>query len=105
MKHYFLNEENVNELIGKKVKWTAEAYEHNRRYNGVDIIKSVDLSKHRPLETEVISGDNLGYAYLERYGLEPAPGISDTAYRLSKEAPRCFTYSDDFREVEICDVE
>lgn len=99
MKHFFLNEKNVNQLVGKKIVWTAEGY--NRRYSGVDRIKSVDFSKRMPLETEVISGDNLAYAYLEGFGLKKA----GESYRADVDSPKAFTYSDDYREVEIISVE
>lgn len=94
----FLNQENVLSLIGKKVKWTAEGY--NRPYSGTDIIEAVDFSKHNPLTTKVIDGDNLAFAYLEVFGLEE----TETGFTISHKQPKVFTYSDDFREVEIVSV-
>lgn len=99
MEHFFLNEKNVCELIGREITWTAEGY--NRRYNGTDCIKSVDFTKRNPIETEVISGDNLAYAYLEDFGLRK----EGDGYVTDAREPRAFTYSDDFREVEVCSVE
>lgn len=99
MGHFFLNEKNAVDLVGKVVTWTAEGY--NRRYNGTDRIKSVDLKKRNPIETEVISGDNLAYAYLEDFGLRK----EGDGYVIDAREPRAFTYSDDFREVEVCAVE
>lgn len=99
MEHFFLNMENASDLIGKKVTWTAEGY--NKRYSGKCLVKSVDFSKRNPLETEVIFGDNLDYAYLEGFGLKEENG----KYAIDTNAPKVFTYSDDFREVEVCAVE
>lgn len=99
MEHFFLNEENVGNLVGKEITWTAEG--NDKRYHGKDIVKSVDFSKRNPIETEVVSGDNLAFAYLENFGLKR----EGNAYRTDANAPRAFTYTDDYREVEVISVE
>lgn len=95
MEHFFLNEENVGNLVGKEITWTAEG--NDKRYHGKDIVKSVDFSKRNPIETEVVSGDNLAFAYLQATGLKSVDGTEDR-YVLDKDE-QSFTYSDDFREV------
>lgn len=97
-KYFFLNEKNVNSLIGKKIEFRAPAYEHNSPYHGLAIIKSVDYSKHNPIECECISGDNLRYAFLDNHGLSTKDG-GETYQVVDK--PRCFSYSDGDREVAI----
>lgn len=53
-------------LIGKKIKWHAPADSANEDYTGIDIIKTVDSSnQRRPLATESIEGDDLGFAFVE----------------------------------------
>lgn len=96
---FFLNEKNVQELVGKKVTWKAPGYE--KQYCGTDIVKSVDFKRRFPIVTEVVTGDNLRYAYLENFGLVK------TSYGIvvSPTAPSAFTYTDDYREVEIISVE
>ena len=74
---------------------------YNKRYHGKDIVKSVDFSKRNPIETEVVSGDNLAFAYLENFGLKK----EGNAYRADANAPRSFTYTDDYPEVEVVSVE
>lgn len=61
-----LSTDNVNSLIGKKIKWSAPGYRANGNYEGISIIKSVDLEKDKPLTTETISGDNLAFAFLDK---------------------------------------
>lgn len=57
---------NVKSLILKRVKWFAPAAEGNLDYEGIAIIKSVDINKRNPLITETISGDNLAFAFLDK---------------------------------------
>ncbi len=52
-------------LIGKKIKWTAPAYEGNSTYKGVAIIESVKQKERRPITSKTISGDKLDYAFHE----------------------------------------
>lgn len=101
-KETFLNVENVKDFIGKKLTWFAPAYEANENYGGTDIIKSVDFSKHNPLTTEVIEGDNLAFAFVDNYGLTPN---GENSFSVDVNAPHCFSYSDGDRQVEIISVE
>lgn len=61
-----LTVDNVKSLIGKRIKWFASAYKHNASYQGVAIIKSVDILNDKPLVTETISGHNLAFAFLDK---------------------------------------
>lgn len=60
-----LTTKNASVLIGKKIKWNAPSDVANAPYEGVAIIKEVDLSKRRPLSVETVSGDSLEYAFLD----------------------------------------
>lgn len=91
-----LTEQNIQEFIGKTIGFAAEGY--NRNYQGVVLIKSVDMSQKNPISCEVISGDDLQYAFLDDHGLITADG--GETYQLTKEF-RCFSYSDSYREVFV----
>lgn len=78
-----LTKANIESLIGKKVTFTVEGYEANGMYNGTAIIKAVDFSKRHPIECEVVSGDNLGYAFIDSFDSES------------------FAYSDSGRPIEV----
>ena len=78
-----LTKANIESLIGKKVTFTVEGYEANGLYNGTAIIKSVDFGKRHPIECEVVSGDNLGYAFIDSFDSES------------------FAYSDSGRPIEV----
>lgn len=67
MLNSFLTPADLQNLIGKKIKWFAPADRANADYNGVCIIKAVDLNKRQPIVSEHISGDKLDYAFFE-YG-------------------------------------
>lgn len=98
METIFLSENNVNEFIGKVITWTAESGQ-SKPYRGVAIIKSIDMSKHNPLECETIEGDDLRFAFLDNHGLKK---VSDGRFTTCSEN-KCFSYSDSFREIEICE--
>lgn len=93
-----LTETNVNNFIGKKIEFTAPGYEKNRDYRGVVIIRSVDMSKHNPIECDCISGDDLRFAFLDDHGLGTADG--GKTYHIV-DGNRCFSYSDAYREVFV----
>ena len=95
---FFLTEENVMGLIGRKVKFRAPAYEGNHPYFGVALIKKVDFSKHNPIECDCLSGDDLKYAFLDHHGLETHDG--GETYQMT-DHDFCFSYSDSYREVEV----
>ena len=82
-----LTTENVESLIGKKIRFTAPAYRMNKDYEGVCIIKSVDYANRKPLKCECLEGDDLSYAFLEDYG-----------------TPRSFAYTDSGRTVFVEEV-
>lgn len=110
MKPFFLNVENVQALIGKRIKWHAEAYEANSPYGGEAIIREVSEGErykgydsiYKTLKCETISGDNLDYAFVDNYGLKE---ISDGYWSCANDVPRVYCYSDSYREVEIISVE
>lgn len=110
MKSFFLNVENVKSLIGKRIKWCAEAYIGNRPYGGEAIIREVSDGEkripygsiHNTLKCETISGDDLRYAFVDRYGLKEE---RDGCWTCAEDAPRVYCYSDSYREVEIISVE
>ena len=58
---------NIKNLIGKTVEFKAPSDKSNYPYSGICKIKSVDLSKPRPIVTELVSGDDLQYAFVEKY--------------------------------------
>ena len=100
--YYPLTETNVKNLMGKKISFTAEGYDANGNYNGVAVIKSVDITKRFPIECECISGDDLRFAILDNHGLETTDG-GNTYHMVDHD--RCFSYSDRYREVfvKICE--
>lgn len=110
MKSFFLNVENVKSLIGKRITWCAEAYTGNRPYGGEAIIREVSEGEKREhygsigniLKCDIISGDNLEYAFVDRYGLKEG---SNGCWICAEDAPRVYCYSDSYREVEIISVE
>ena len=59
--------ESADELVGKTIKWHAPGYQANGDYTGIDRIISVDTTKRRPFTTEVIEGDNLSFAFADKY--------------------------------------
>ena len=93
MKYIPLTEENVQEFINKKIEFTAEG-----NYRGVAVIKTVDMNQHNPLTCECVSGDDLRFAFLDDHGLETTNG--GKTYHIV-DGPRCFSYSDGYREVFV----
>lgn len=89
-----MTESIINDLINKKIEWTAEAY--RGVYRGVAVVRSVDFSKHNPITCDCISGDDLKYAFLDDHGLESKDG--GNTYTMTK-TDFCFSYSDGDREV------
>lgn len=77
-----LTKSNIQSLIGKQVTFTVQGYEANGLYNGIAVIKGVDFSKRFPIICESVSGDNLGFAFID----------------MDNES---FTYSDNDRPVEV----
>lgn len=55
----------AKELINNTIKWTSPAYEGNEDYRGIARIKEVNNSD-RPIVCEVIEGDNLNFAFVEK---------------------------------------
>lgn len=110
MKSFILNVENAKSLVGKRITWFAEAYDWNRPYGGEAIIREVSEGEkrnpygtiHNTLKCETISGDDLRYAFVDRYGLKED---SDGCWRCAEDAPRVYCYSDSYREVEIISME
>lgn len=58
--------DNIKSIEGKVVRWMAPAAKGNETYCGIARIKKVN-EERRPLEVEVIEGDNLGYAFFSDY--------------------------------------
>lgn len=58
-----LNTTNVNNLIGKIIKWQAPADSANAPYKGVAKIESV---ASKTFKATIISGDDLNYAFLDK---------------------------------------
>ncbi len=83
----FLTEANINDFIGKKVRFFAPSADGNESYTGVAIIKGIDPSRHFPLDVEHIEGDTLSGAFFDSY------------YR--DNGSRVFSYSDDDRYVSV----
>lgn len=77
-----LTKKNVHNFIGKQITFTANGHNANGRYSGTAVIKDVDLSKSHPIICEIISGDNLKYAFIDMDG-------------------ESFTYSDNDRPIEV----
>lgn len=96
--YFFLTQTNVSELIGKKVEFRAPCATGNTPYHGVAVIRSVDFGRHNPIECTCISGDDLHYAFLDNHGLETTDG--GETYRMTNR-DFCFSYSDQYREVEV----
>lgn len=96
--YYPLTKENIMDLIGKKVEFTAEAYEGNSTYRGIAIISAVDYSKKNPISCECISGDDLKFAFLDDHGL--TTDNNGLTYQLTKECTS-FSYSDSYREIFV----
>jgi len=54
-------------LNGKTVKWKAPAYKLNKPYSGIDTILEVNENDRNPLKTQVVEGDNLSFAFQDKY--------------------------------------
>lgn len=52
-------------LIGKTIEWFAPSSQYNLPYEGVALIKAIDLNKRNVIVAETISGDDLNYAFNE----------------------------------------
>lgn len=96
----FLSESNLASFIGKKIQWRAPSAQEEP-YTGVAIIKAVDLSKHRPLTVETISGDDLSYAFLDDHGMEYN---ADKGWWTCCRENRVLSYSDGYREVTVDNI-
>lgn len=94
--YYPLTKENVQDLIGIKIEFTAEGY--NRDYKGTAIINSVDFSKRNPIDCDCLSGDDLKYAFLDDHGLETTD--QGESFHVTKICTS-FSYSDGYREVFV----
>lgn len=57
----------VRDLVGKTIKWQAPGYYANGNYGGIDKIISADPDERRPFKTEVVEGDDLSYAFADKY--------------------------------------
>lgn len=99
-KYIPLTELNIKNLISETIEFTAEGYGTN--YRGVVHITSIDMSQRNPISCEVIKGDDLQYAFLDDHGLETHDG--GTTYQICS-GPKCFSYSDSYREVffRVCE--
>lgn len=95
-----LSKSNIGSIIGKKIQWIAEGY--NRPYQGIDIIRYVDYSKHNPIISDCISGDDLRFAFLDNHGLISKNG--GQTYQATRH-DFCFSYSDSYHEIffAICE--
>ena len=93
-----LLKENVTDLIGKTIKWNAPAYEMNSPYGGTALIKAIDFTQRRPITAETISGDDIGYAFLDNYGLKLNP--DGESYSITDDNT-AFAYSDGDRAIEF----
>lgn len=94
----FLNESNLATFVGKKIRWSAPS-EQEYPYSGVAVIKAVDLTKHRPLTVETISGDDLKYAFLDDHGMKYDE--EHGWWTSCCKGDRVLSYSDGYREVTV----
>ena len=95
-RYVVLTDANVAEFIGKKIEFTAEGY--MMEYRGVAVINSVDYSDRKPLKCTNVSGDDLSFAFLDKYGMETSDG-GETYHMCDKN--RVFCYSDSYREIFV----
>ena len=93
---FFLTENNVKSIIGKKIEFIAPGYK-DECYKGIATINSVDISKRNPILCTYESGDNLKYAVLDNHGLKTDDG--EIYHFIDND--RCFSYSDTFREIRV----
>lgn len=63
-----LTKENSSEFIGKRIKFFSAQYRANYPCEGVATIKSVDFTKNHPFACDIESGDNLNFAFVDRWG-------------------------------------
>lgn len=66
-KMVYLTKDNINDFIGKRIKFHAPAGKGNYDYEGVGVIKSVDYTKRNPIEWEAESGDPMQFACFDGY--------------------------------------
>lgn len=60
-----ITKENISDLLGKTIRWSAPAAEGNFPYGGLARITGVKAEERSPLETETDLGDNLNNAFME----------------------------------------
>lgn len=60
-----LTKENISDLLGKTIRWSAPAAEGNFPYGGLARITGVNAEERNPLEAEIELGDNLNNAFME----------------------------------------
>jgi hypothetical protein len=73
----YLDRKNLENLVGRKIKWHADMYKHNIGYygrgkdGGICIIKSLDFKNRKPiLDAEIIEGADIRFAFFD--GFEPS---------------------------------
>lgn len=104
--------ENLASLVGKTIKWKAEAYKGNHGYHGfglyggIEKIVEIDITNRRPIiksEKIAYNSDDISFAFVDDHSLI----ISGDGYRLEKATGlnNCLSYSDSYRQIffEICD--
>jgi hypothetical protein len=89
----------LQKLVGKTISWEAEAASGNSTYKGIATITNIDIEAKRPIQSNIISGDNLAFAFVDNHGLTTSN--EGKTYQVSKEneSDYCLSYSDSYREI------
>ena len=77
---------NIESLIGKRIQWVGDSYEHNPKPTGVAIITEIDMGNRKPIISTTISGQNLNHAFID--------------YHATDKEDKPFSYGDEMRYIE-----
>ena len=89
--------EDLENLVGKQIKWTAEAASGNSRYGGISTIISIDLNNRRPIVSSENTEDDISFAFVDDHSLIEI----ENGFRLADANGQnnCLSYSDSYREI------
>lgn len=89
--------EDLENLVGKRIKWTAEASSGNSNYGGISTIKNIDLNNRRPIISSENTKDNISFAFVDNHSLCEI----ENGFRLADANGKnnCLSYSDSYREI------
>lgn len=97
---------NLASIVGKTIKWEAEANKHNKGYHGYGIyggitrITAIDHNNYRPIiAADKVDHDSedIIWAFVDDHSLVSVEG--GFVYKKATENNNCLSYSDSDREI------